>query len=283
MTSIPDGEASGQGQQSESGSLAPSPHVPGDAGRVALITGAGSGIGRQLAHGLAAEGVRIAAVDRNAEALAALAAELKGKSVACATADVTDAAAVKGAVRQLEEELGPTDLLIGSAGMGRDTPAVSFLAEDVAALVNVNLIGVANSIAAVLPGMRRRRRGHLVAISSLASYRGLPMMAGYSASKAGLNALMDSLRVELRSLGITVTTVCPGWVRTPMTEALHLPPELLMNVEEAGRRILEAIRTRRAFVAFPASNVWRVRLLRYLPRAAGDWLAHRWLVRALQR
>ena len=113
---------------------------------------------------------------------------------------MTDPSAVRDAVRQLESQTGPTDLLIASAGVGQETSADAFSAEVFSHVIQVNLIGVSNSIAAVLPGMRERRRGHLAALSSLASYRGLPRMAGYSASKAGVNALMDSLRSRIEEL-----------------------------------------------------------------------------------
>ena len=112
--------------------------------------------------------------------------------------DVTDLAATRAAVKDLEGRLGPTDLLIASAGIGRKTAADTFSAEEVNAHIQVNLIGVVNAVDAVLAGMRERRRGHLVVLSSLASYRGMPFMAGYCASKAGVNALFDSLRLELR-------------------------------------------------------------------------------------
>lgn len=247
--------------------------------RVVLITGAASGIGRQLALTLAAEGARIAALDLQGPALDALAAELKGKPVATAVADVTDAAAVRDATARLEGQLGPTDLLIASAGVGRETSATDFRPEVMAEVINVNLLGVVNSIAAVLPGMRERRRGHLAALSSLASYRGLPRMAGYCASKAGVNAVLDALRVELRPFGIVTTTICPGWIRTPMTAPLDVPVSDMMDVAEAARRIVAALRACRAFVAFPAHNVRQVRLLRYLPRALSDWMAYRYLLR----
>jgi NAD(P)-dependent dehydrogenase (short-subunit alcohol dehydrogenase family) len=247
--------------------------------RVVLITGAASGIGRQLALTLAAEGARVAALDRQAPGLEALVADLKGKPVATAVADVTDPAAVRDATSRLEAQLGPTDLLIASAGIGVETSATDFRAEDMAAVINVNLLGVVNSIAAVLPGMRERRRGHLAALSSLASYRGLPRMAGYCASKAGVNAVLDALRVELRPFNIATTTICPGWIRTPMTAPLDLPVSDMMDVAEAARRIVAALRARRAFVAFPAHDVRQVRLLRYLPRAVSDWMAYRYLLR----
>jgi short-subunit dehydrogenase len=253
--------------------------------RIALITGAASGIGRELARLLNREGARIAALDRSADGLGALEAELKaaGGRCAAAVADVTDAAAVGEAVGRLEAQLGPTDLLIAGAGVGRETSAANFDAEAFAETIRVNLIGVANSIAAVLPGMRERRRGHLAALSSLASYHGLPRMAAYCASKAGVNALMDALRVELRTWGIVCTTICPGWVRTPMTAALNVRGLRMLSVEEAARRILTALHRRRAFTAFPAGDVWRVRLLRYLPRPAADWLAHRLLMRSMRK
>ena len=126
--------------------------------------------------------------------------------------------------------------------------------------------------------MKERRRGHLVALSSVASYRGLPFMGGYCASKAGVNALFDSLRVELQPLGIDVTTVCPAWIRTPMTQGLRLPAREVMSLEVAGATILDAIRRKKAFIAFPRRLVWRVQMLRYLPRSWGDWLIRRELM-----
>jgi NAD(P)-dependent dehydrogenase (short-subunit alcohol dehydrogenase family) len=248
--------------------------------RVALITGAGSGIGRQLARLLSAEGARIAALDVRPEGLTELATELTGKPVVTATADVTDLAAMRAAVAELEARLGPTDLLIACAGIGRKTCASPLVAEEINAHIQVNLVGVVNSIDSVLAGMQQRRRGHLVALSSLASYRGLPLMAGYCASKAGVNALFDALRVELRDSGIAVTTVCPGWVRTPMTAPLRLPRRELMEVAQAAEVILEAIRRRAPFVAFPPRLVWQLRMLRYLPRPIGDWLAYKQMARA---
>jgi NAD(P)-dependent dehydrogenase (short-subunit alcohol dehydrogenase family) len=251
--------------------------------RVVLITGAGSGIGRQLALTLAAEGARIAGIDRNAECLAALSAEMNGKAFAGEVADVTDLPGLRAAVRRLEEKLGPTDLLIANAGVGKETSALDFRAEDVAAQINVNLIGVANSVDAVLAGMRQRRSGHLVVLSSLASYRGLPMMAGYCASKAGVSALFESLRVELEPLGIAVTIVCPGWIRTALTSNIDVPQPYMMEVGYATGRILDAIRRRRRRLVFPPHAAWQVRLLRFLPAGLSDWIIRRKLKNIIRR
>lgn len=253
------------------------------ANRVALITGAGRGIGRQLALDLAAEGATIAAVDLDAEPLTALAAELDGKRVAWAVADVTDRAALQSAVAELQAKLGPIDLLIANAGVGRENSALNFSAAEFETQVRVNLIGVANSVEAVLPGMIARRSGHLVALSSLASIRGLPRMAGYCASKAGVNALMDTLRVELGPLGIAVTTLCPGWIRTDMTRHIQADLPELLEVSAAVQHMLAAIRARQAVCGFPRPSYWRVRFLRWLPTRWSDALLRRMVAARVKR
>jgi NAD(P)-dependent dehydrogenase (short-subunit alcohol dehydrogenase family) len=249
------------------------------ANRVVLITGAGSGIGRQMALTLAAEGACVAALDLKPDGLAALAAELAGRRLATAVGDVTDRDSLYPAVRELEARLGPTDVLIANAGIGMATAADPYDAEGVEAQIRVNLVGVSNSIGAVLPGMIERRRGHLVGISSLASYRGLPKMAGYCASKAGASALLEAHRVELRPLGVAVTIICPGWIRTPLTEGIDVPHPFLMEPGYAAGRILDAVRRRRPFIAFPGPSVRRVRALRWLPVGLSDWLVRRMMAR----
>jgi NAD(P)-dependent dehydrogenase (short-subunit alcohol dehydrogenase family) len=253
--------------------------------RVALITGAGGGIGRELALQFADLGAAIAAVDVRPEGLATLEALLvaKGRPHVTAVADVVDASGMKALVAELESKLGPTDTLIACAGIGRATPASDFKAEEFADHIRVNLIGVANSVAAVLPGMRERRCGHLVALSSLASFRGLPLMSAYCASKAGVNALFDALRVELRPLGIACTTICPGWIRTPMTANLEFTPGNMVEVKDAVKHMVAAILQRRSFVAFPAPLARQARLARFLPHAVSDWLVRRALEQHMPR
>jgi NAD(P)-dependent dehydrogenase (short-subunit alcohol dehydrogenase family) len=245
--------------------------------KVVLITGAGSGIGRQLALTLSARGATIAAVDLSPEPLAGLEAELKGKPFAWAVGDVTDRPGLVTAVADLERRLKPTDILIANAGIGRETNALEFKAEAVEAQVRVNLIGVANSVEAVLPGMIQRKQGHLVAIASLAAYRGLPRLGGYCASKAGVAALMDSLRFELQPSGIDVTTICPGWIRTPLTKDLDGPHHFMLSVEDAVNRMVWAIEKRVPWHSFPANAARRVRWLRWLPCSISDWFLRRML------
>jgi NAD(P)-dependent dehydrogenase (short-subunit alcohol dehydrogenase family) len=242
------------------------------AGRVALVTGAASGIGRQLALDLAREGAAVAAIDLQADPLAVLAAEVPGKKIAWAVGDVTDRGSLGDAVARAGKEVGTFDLVIANAGIGRENSALDFRAEDFEAQVRVNLIGVANTFEIVLPAMIERRQGHLVAISSLASYRGIPRMLGYCASKSGVNALMEGMRVELKPHGIFTTTICPGWIRTPLTANIDLPAGALMELPEASHHILDAVCHRRTFYAFPRRGVRQVRLLRWLPPRLSDWL-----------
>jgi short-subunit dehydrogenase len=246
---------------------------------VALITGAASGIGRALAVALAGRGWAIAALDCREDGLIALADELAAQQKRCAwaVADVTQAEPLQQKVRALEQSLGPTELLIACAGIGIETSALDMRPADFARVIDVNLTGVANSVAAVLPGMLERRRGHLVALSSVASFRGLPRMLAYSASKAGVNAFMEGVRVEVRDAGIHVTTICPSWIRTPMTASLHGRLSDMLELDDAVGRMIRAIEKKQAFCAFPRSTVWQMRILRLLPRSWQDAVIARML------
>jgi short-subunit dehydrogenase len=240
------------------------------ANQVIVITGAASGIGREMTRVLIGEGAAVGAIDRAAGPLQELAKQFDGMRIATAVADVTDRPAVVAAVKDLEARLGPTDRLIANAGIGRATGMHEFSAADFAEIIHVNLLGVANSVEAVLPGMIERKRGHLVGISSLASFRGLPMMSAYCASKSGVNALFDSIAVELKSKGISCTTICPGWIRTPLTDQVKFELKNLLEVDDAVREILLAIQRKKRFHAFPRRTALILRVLRWLPPAVAD-------------
>jgi short-subunit dehydrogenase len=242
--------------------------------KVALITGAGSGIGREMARVLATEGHAIAAIDKKPEGLAELAEQMQrqNRPMGWEVADVTDAVTLRQKIGDLEARLGPVDLLIANAGVGLETSALCLQPEDVTAVLQVNLLGVTHSIAAVLPGMLKRRSGHIVGISSLASFRGVPRMLAYCASKSGVNAFLEGLRVEVKPYNIAVSIICPGWIKTPMTANIRGPRLDMMEADAAARLIVQAIHKRRPFYAFPRSLTWRLRLLRWLPCSVSDWL-----------
>jgi short-subunit dehydrogenase len=243
------------------------------ANQVAIVTGASSGIGWSLARVLAAEGCKVGLVARRREQLTELAGEIEkaGGTVAHATADVTDRAGVTQAIGDLSARLGPVDLLIANAGVGAPTVLEPFNVGDVEKMFRVNTLGVIYSIEAVLPQMLERRRGHLAAISSLAGYNAMPGESGYCASKAAVNSFMTGLRVQLRDRGVFVTTICPGFVRTPMIEVndFHMP--FVLEADEAARRIVRALRQRRKVYNFP----WQTALLTRLLGWAPDWLLAR--------
>jgi short-subunit dehydrogenase len=235
--------------------------------RTAVVTGASSGIGAELARQLAAAGIKVGLTARRAEALETLADEIrsKGGTAAVAPADAADPVATRQGIARLAEELGPIDLLIVNAGFGLLTPGRAFSAETVERMVRVNLVGAAYAIEAVLPEMLRSGQGHLVGISSLAAYRGMPRGAGYCATKAGLTAMLECLRLDVAHRGIAVTAVHPGYVRTPMVLGTRRRPPFLMEVAPATRLILKGIAARRRYVAFPRTLAALMSIARILP------------------
>jgi short-subunit dehydrogenase len=243
-------------------------------GKVAVITGAASGMGRALCRELAQEGVHLGLLDRNAEGLASLERELRDQGATCSktAADVSDRQSVRSAINALVAELGPVELLVACAGITGATLVDDLAVEQTEAILQVNVLGVIYCLDAVLPDMLARQSGHIVALASLAGCRGMPFSAAYSASKAALMTYLESLRPSLRRRGIAVTTVLPGFVRTPlMINAPIQPPMAMMEPEEAGRHILRAIRRRSRVYAFPWSTSLLLSLLRWLPPWLYDW------------
>lgn len=240
---------------------------------VTIVTGASSGIGRSLARRLAASGDPVALLARRAPLLEELVAEIEAAgghalSIPC---DVTDRDAVHAAVVRVEEVLGPVERLVANAGGGETTDSVHFDATHLANVVALNLTGAAYCIEVVLPGMLRRKNGHLVAVSSLAAYRGLPGAGAYSASKAALSNLMESLRVDLKPHGVDVTLLLPGFVRTktgPAKRKRNKPFRL--ELEDATNRMEKAIRSRRLRYAFPLPLALLARLASWLPARLYD-------------
>lgn len=246
------------------------------ANQVVLITGAAGAIGRLLARQFVQRGAHVGVMDLAAEPLQQLVEELKREgspgTLAYAACDITQRNAVHEAVKKLEAELGSTDVIIANAGIALNNPIKGFSAETFSRQVKVNLIGTANTLEPIIPGFIERRRGHIVALSSLASYRGLPHMAGYCASKAGVSAFMDSLRVELKQYGIRCTTICPSYIRSQMNAMLGVPTPGIMTAEYAAGRMMAGIEKQKSYIAFPFGNHFLLALSQLFPTWLGDYL-----------
>lgn len=193
------------------------------AGKVALITGGGSGIGRGVAHRFAEEGADVAVADLNVEGAQAVAREVEHfehRSVALA-ADVTQKADCERIVRETVEQLGKIDILMANAGIGRFGPFLEYSEEDWNAVIDTNLTGVFFSCQAAARRMvKQGNGGRLICTASLAAYRPGPMMPAYYAAKAGVKMLTEAMAVELAAHKITVNSIGPGLIDTPLTAPL---------------------------------------------------------------
>jgi short-subunit dehydrogenase len=243
--------------------------------KVVLITGASSGIGRALALELGRRGARVALTARRAEELDKAAEEISraGGQALALPADVRRAEEMDAVASRVREKWGRVDVLIANAGMTSTTGATRLDATEAGDVISVNVIGVVNSVAAVLPDMLKRGDGHLVAISSLASYRGMPKSGAYCASKAAVSTFFESMRVDLRHSGVAVTTINPGFIRTPLTANRKKKLPFLLEVDDAARRIVRAIERRARTYAFPWQLASIVRVIRNMPGALYDRLA----------
>lgn len=235
--------------------------------KVVMITGASSGIGRGLAVALGAKGAKVGLVARRAETLDEVVAEIEtlGSTAVALPADVQSAESMKSAADKLRGSLGPIDVMIANAGIGPTRDAAKFDAAEVAGVINVNVIGASNSVAAVVPEMVARGQGQLVVISSLAAYRGLPRSAAYCASKAAVSAFFESLRLDLEPRGIDVTIIHPGFIKTPLTAGREAQMPFLLELDDAVRKMVRAIEKRRKRYSFPWQLATIVRASMIMP------------------
>ena len=202
--------------------LASSP-VPSLDGRLCLITGAASGIGRATALAAARRGARLVLTDVDHDGLAAIAAELEGAVATWRALDITDIEAVRGLARDVHAEHGPVDVAMNIAGIATWGPVERLSHEQWRRTVDVNLMGPIHVIECFVPAMvEARRGGQLVNVSSAAGLLGLPWHAPYSAAKFGLRGVSEVLRFDLRRHRIGVTLVCPGAVDTPLVDTVDI-------------------------------------------------------------
>ncbi|MGI9424924.1 MAG: SDR family NAD(P)-dependent oxidoreductase [Hyphomicrobiaceae bacterium] len=237
--------------------------------RTVWIVGGSSGIGYQLAKDLAARGSIVAVSARSAEKLAAMAnADHRLQAYAL---DTTDVSAVTDAVAAIRDAHGPIDLVVCAAAVWHPMVAGVFDAAAANEALLVNVGGVNNVLAAVLPDMIGRNRGHVAVVASVAGYRGLPRAAAYGPTKAALINLAETLRLDLRRHGIDVSVINPGFVDTPMTARNDFPMPFMVGVEEASSAILKGLERRRFEIAFPWRFVAMLKIARLLPYRLYFW------------
>lgn len=244
---------------------------------VAWITGASTGIGRQLALDLAREGYVVAATARDEERLIALsraAADLPGRIVPF-LCDVTDEKGMEETVAAIERQEGPIVLAVLNAGLFHPTHGERLDAYNFASIFDVNLLGVIYGLVPLADRMRDRGFGQIALVGSVTAYLGLPAAAAYGSSKAALNSIAQSLRYDFDKLNIRLQIVNPGFVATPLTARNHFTMPALMAVEEASRRMRRGFRRGGFEIAFPRRMTWAMKALAMMP----DGLSYRIMYR----
>lgn len=237
----------------------------------AWITGASSGIGRQLALDLARDGWTVAATARSRQALSELsheAEDLSG-SIHVFDGDVSDTGLMAGLCEDIRQRFGGIALLVANAGIYLPQDGLDGDADAYRKSFDVNLMGTVNVLLPVIGHMKQAGRGQIAVVSSVAGYGGLPTSAAYGATKAGLINLVESLKFDLDLAGIRIQLVNPGFVDTPATRSNPFPMPFLLSVEEAAAEIRMGLSSTTSFeIAFPKPFVRRLKLLRLLPYRA---------------
>jgi short-subunit dehydrogenase len=230
-----------------------------------FITGASSGIGQALAREYSNQGGILGLVARREPLLNALKQTLNTE---CSVypLDVRDQEALQKAAHDFITKYGIPDVVIANAGVSAGT--LTEHKADTAtfkALMDINVIGMVNTFQPFMAGMKKTRQGRLVGIASIAGVRGLPGAGAYSASKAAAIAYLESLRVEMSKEGVSVTTIAPGYIKTPMTDINQYPMPFLMDADIAAKKFARAIAQKKRFVVIPWQMGWLAKFMRILP------------------
>ena len=245
------------------------------AGKVAVVTGGGRGIGKALARSLAREGVRVAIVDLDGDAAEQAAAEVGAGSIGLAL-DVTDRPAFTAALDAVEQRLGPVDVIVNNAGI---MPIGPFEEETDATAIRqleINLHAVIHGSKEGIRRMKPRGSGHIVNVASIAGKFGAPGGATYSACKHGVVGLSEALRAELHGTGVEVHVVMPAFVNTELAAGTtELKGVKRSTPEDVAEAVVEALQLGRFEVYVPKSLVGLVRSAALTPRAFGEWLGRK--------
>lgn len=238
-----------------------------------FLTGASSGIGEALARHYAGEGAILGLFARRVDKLRELQVSLPSVCEIYA-GDVRDLAALSVAAEDFMTRHGVPDIVIGNAGVSYGTRTE--IAEDAAVFretLDINVTGLVHTFQPFVAPMRAARSGTLAGIASVAGFRGLPGASAYSASKAAAIRYLEALRVELHGTGVQVTTICPGFIATPMTSRNPYPMPFILEADDAARRFARVIAARKAYAVVPWQMAILGRLLKIVPNALYDAVA----------
>jgi len=236
---------------------------------IVWITGASSGLGREVARQYARAGHTVCASARNVDALTSLAADC-GESAGCVRAfglDVTDSDQVEAVMRDIQTTVGLPDLTILNAGTHINNSAHDFDRQVFRKLMDINYMGTINCLQEILPAYMAQRHGQIAVVSSVAGYRGLPNASAYGASKAALINMCEALQPELEAHGVRLSLVNPGFIRTPLTDKNEFPMPFLMEVDAAAESLIRGLESGRFEITFPRRFTWLLKGLRILPVA----------------
>ncbi|MCM3744013.1 3-ketoacyl-ACP reductase [Sporosarcina luteola] len=216
-------------------------------GKNAIITGAGRGIGRATAIAFAKEGINVGLIGKTEANLQKVAEELRefGVNVSIAAADVSDNKSVTDAVEHVKSELGPIDILINNAGIGKFGKFLELTPEEFKNIIDVNLMGIYYVTRAVLPEMIERQTGDIINVSSTAGQKGAPVTSAYSASKFGVLGLTESLMLEVRKHNIRVTALTPSTVATDLAFEENLTdgnPDKVLQPEDLAELMVAQLK-----------------------------------------
>jgi short-subunit dehydrogenase len=242
---------------------------------VVWITGASTGIGREVALLLAKRGCKVAISARSADKLAELAA--LNANILAFPLDVTDTVATKAVVAAIEQRLGAIDLAILNAGTWDAMGAKDFTAARAEASMRVNYFGLANGVEALAPLFIARKAGHLALVASVAGYRGMPQAAAYAPGKAAAISLAEALKPDLLRHNVIVSVINPGFVDTPMTAVNKFPMPFMVPVAVAAEKIVAGLDKGQFEIAFPWQLVTLLKIMRVLPYWLYFWVAKTFL------
>jgi short-subunit dehydrogenase len=242
--------------------------------KTAWVTGAATGIGREVAVQLAAAGVKVAASDRVVDKLQDLARQHPG--ITAYPLDVTDGPAFVTVARSIEAELGPVDLAVLCAGILHSMGATTFDRDRALQSMDVNYCGILRALNEMMPRMIARKSGHVAVVASVTGYRSFSDTGAYGPTKAALISLAEGLKLDLERFGVTISVVNPGYVDTQITQSLtYERPAHMLTPTQAATKMIAGLKAKRYEITFPWQTVWPVKVMRFMPNSWFFWLSRK--------